>query len=330
MGEAIELRYYSTIESAEVEWLWYPYIPYGKLTVLQGDPGEGKSTLIINVTALLTTGRPMPDGYMGSGPHRVIYQCAEDDVADTIKPRLVAAGADDSMVAFIQDDDNLLTLDDERIERAIFTSKARLLVLDPFQAFLPQDADMQNAQRMRGVLRKLTAVAAKTRCAIVLVGHMNKASTEKNLYRGLGSIDIAAIARSVLMIGRDSCDQNIRYMFPVKSSLAPEGVSVAFTFEREGGFRWIGPCEYEPDMDQSAETSKRDRAAKVLMDILGEGEKESREIFRVLELEGISHRTVQTAKKDLNLEAIRKNGIWYWRIPASLAFSSEMGSSHVR
>ena len=131
----MKLRFYSSITSVKVSWLWYPYIPYGKLTVLQGDPGEGKSTLILNVTALLTKGEPMPDGSKGGGPHKVLYQCAEDDIADTIKPRLMAAGADCSMVAFIQDDDRPLTLDDERIERAIVDTKARLLVLDPFQAF---------------------------------------------------------------------------------------------------------------------------------------------------------------------------------------------------
>lgn len=325
----MKLRFYSSITSVKVSWLWYPYIPYGKLTVLQGDPGEGKSTLILNVTALLIKGEPMPDGSKGGGPHKVLYQCAEDDIADTIKPRLIAAGADCSMVAFIQDDDRPLTLDDERIERAIVDTKARLLVLDPFQAFLPQDADMQNAQRMRGVLRKLTTVASRTQCAVVLIGHMNKNAAGKNLYRGLGSIDIAAIARSVLMVERDPSDPGIRYLIPVKSSLAPEGAAIAFTFDRSKGFRWLGPCKFDFDIEPPKETSKRDHAAQLLLRILEEGEAESREIFRLMELEGISHRTIQTAKKDLNLEAIRKNGIWYWRIPSAITHSSEMESDHV-
>lgn len=325
----MKLRFYSSITSAEVSWLWYPYIPYGKLTVLQGDPGEGKSTLILNVAALLTKGKPMPDGFKGSGPHKVLYQCAEDDLADTIKPRLVAAGADCGMVAFIQDDDRPLTIDDERIEKAIVNTEARLLVLDPLQAFLPQDADMQNAQRMRSVLRRLTAIASRTQCAVVLIGHMNKTAAGKSLYRGLGSIDIAAIARSVLMVERDPSDPDIRYLIPVKSSLAPEGVAIAFAFDRNKGFRWLGPCEFDLDAELQEETSKRSHAAQLLLRILERGEMESREIFRLLELEGISHRTVQTAKKDLDLEAIRKNGIWYWRIPAAITHSSEMENNYV-
>ena len=239
----------------------------------------------------------MPDGSKGGGPHKVIYQCAEDDIADTIKPRLAAAGADCSRVAFILDDDRPLTLDDKRIESAIIDTKARLLALDPFQAFLPLDADMQNAQRMRGVLRKLTAVASRTQCAVVLIGHMNKTATGKNLYRGLGSIDSAAIARSVLMVERDPLDPNIRYLIPVKSSLAPEGIAIAFTFDREKGFRWLEPCKSDFDTELPKETNKRDHAAQLLLRILEEGDTESREIFRLMELDGISHRTVQTAKK---------------------------------
>ena len=262
------------------------------------------------------------------GPHKVLYQCAKDDLADTVKPRLLAAGADCGMVAFIQDDDKPLTLDDERIERAIVDTKARLLVLDPLQAFLPQDTDMQNAQRMRGVLRRLTAVASRTQCTVVLIGHMNKTVAGKNLYRGLGSIDIAAIARSVLMVERDSSDPDIRYLIPVKSSLAPESIAIAFTFDRDNGFRWLDPCEFDLDVELPEETSKCNHAAQLLLRILEKGEMESREIFCLLALEGISHRTVQTAKKDLDLEAIRKNGIWYWRIPSAITHSSEMENHH--
>lgn len=199
MNEALCV-YYSTIESKKVDWLWYPYIPYGKLTLLQGDPGEGKSTFIINVAARLTTGEPMPESDVAGDVQTVIYQCAEDNIADTIKPRLVAAGADCSRIAFIADTEEQLTLEDDRIEQAIRETKARLLIIDPLQAFMSQDGDMQSAVRVRSVLRKLANVAARYNCAVVMVGHMNKGSGGKNLYRSLGSIDIAAISRSVLMI----------------------------------------------------------------------------------------------------------------------------------
>ena len=112
------IEYYSNVKSSSVEWIWYPYIPCGKITVLQGDPGEGKSTLILHIAAILTKGATLPDGNKIQNPMTVIYQCSEDSKGDTIKPRLERAGADCRKVAFIKDDDGDLTLDDERIELA--------------------------------------------------------------------------------------------------------------------------------------------------------------------------------------------------------------------
>ena len=125
------IEYYSNVKSSSVEWIWYPYIPCGKITVLQGDPGEGKSTLILHIAAILTKGANLPDGNKIKKPMTVIYQCSEDSKADTIKPRLENAGADCRRVAFIKDDNGDLTLDDERIELAVKTTGAKLLVLDP-------------------------------------------------------------------------------------------------------------------------------------------------------------------------------------------------------
>ena len=145
-------KFFSSIQTTEVEWLWYPYIPYGKITILQGDPGEGKSTFILNIAARLTKGKDMPDGFKTSMAYPVIYQCAEDNPSDTIKPRLVAAGADCSKVAFIVDSDMNLTLDDSRIETTIREVGARLLIFDPLQSFMVQDGDMHSASRMRSIL----------------------------------------------------------------------------------------------------------------------------------------------------------------------------------
>lgn len=216
-------QYYANVRTEPVEWLWYPYIPLGKLTVLQGDPGEGKSTFALNVVARITTGQPMPDGVPTKGKRVAIYQCAEDGIADTIKPRLQQAGADCERVAYIIDNDIALTLEDGRIETAIKDTHASVFIIDPIQAFIPPDADMQSATKMRSVLRKLANIADRNKCAVILIGHMNKGGSSKSLYRGLGSIDIAAIARSVLMISRDESRPDIRYMYPIKSSLAPEG-----------------------------------------------------------------------------------------------------------
>lgn len=317
MAEPIKLRKYSSVREKGIDWLWHPYIPCGKLTLVQGDPGEGKSTFIIQVAACLTRGKPMPDGYHSGGPYKVIYQCAEDDVADTIKPRLIRADADCDMIEFIQDDDSPIKLDDDRIEQAIRHSGARMVVFDPLQAFLPQDGDMQSAHKMRGLLRKLAATATRTNCAIVLIGHMNKKDAGKSLYRGLGSIDIAAIARSILLIERDTNDPTLRYMRPIKSSLAPEGCAVAFTFNPERGFQWVGQMESKRDPSLGSFATKRGMAAQMLIAMLDGGEVESREVFERFEEIGISHRTVQSAKRDLNLEAFRRGGVWYWCKPTS-------------
>ncbi len=229
------VEFYSNVKASEVEWVWYPYIPCGKITMLQGDPGEGKSTLIIHIAAILTKGGYLPDGQKIKRPEMVIYQCSEDGKGDTIKPRLEQAGADCSKVAFIKEDNDELTLEDERIRNAIIQISAKLVVLDPIQAFIGHNGNMTNAVKMREILSKLSKVAAETNCAIVLVGHMNKSGGGNQLYRGLGSIDIAAAARSILMVSRDKEEPWKRYMFPVKSSLAPEGEPIGFELDKEKG-----------------------------------------------------------------------------------------------
>ena len=311
-------KIYSTVKRQEVKWLWYPYIPYGKLTLLQGDPGDGKSTFMINIAASLTCGGILPDGESLESAGNVIYQGAEDNVGDTIKPRLEAAGADCSRVAFIDDTDKGVTFIDDRLEKAIETFHARLLVLDPFQAFMPSNADMQNASHIRSIMRKLGQVAEKNECAIVMIGHMTKSTGGKRLYRGLGSIDIAAICRSVLMISRDEQNPEIRYMYQVKSNLAPESNAIGFIMNVDRGFQWLGKC----NIDKKAETvvcsrkvTKKEQAAEYLEIMLSAEDVPSTEIIQRMDAIGIKERTVRTAQKEMGVEAYRKQGIWYWHMP---------------
>lgn len=312
----LQYEYFSSVRQRRVEWLWYPYIPYGKLTVLQGDPGEGKSTFMLNIAALLSRGKEMPDGFRVSGPQQIVYQTAEDNLADTVKPRLIAAGADCSRIAYIVDEEEPLTIEDSRIERIIESTHARLFILDPLQAYLSSDSDMFYAGRIRQLLKRLADIGAKHNCAMVLIGHMNKASGEKNLYRGLGSIDIAAIARSVLMIARDKDDSTIRYMFPVKSSLAPEGASIAFSFDAQRGLKWIGNCNIDPLQLAGADITenKKALAKRVIKSFLDIHDTHSTEIISRLKALGISQRTIQTAKKELGVFTYRKGGIWIWQL----------------
>lgn len=309
-GKRTLCAYYAGIERKNVEWLWYPYIPVGKLTVLQGDPGEGKSTFMLQLTALLTTGGMLPDSSGKTGPVNVIYQCAEDDPADTIKPRLVDAGADCSRVAYVIEHGDDLTVDDERIERSIREVGAKLLILDPIQAFMGRSADMQNAVATRNTMRQLAKVAERQHCAIVLIGHMNKESTGKKLYRGLGSIDLAAIARSVLMIERDPENSDIRYMLPIKSSLAPEGKAIAFTFGNGQGFQWLGACT-PPTIHKQ---SRHEKASSYLRLLLSGRDLSAATALERMQAIGVSERTVRTIVKELGVDSYRKDNAWYWRL----------------
>lgn len=316
--ESAVCEYYSNITPKSVDWFWYPYIPYGKLTLIQGDPGEGKSTFVLNLAALLSQGRPMPDGSIIPEPGVAIYQCAEDGVADTIKPRLEQAGADCKKVAYIIDDDIALTLEDGRIESALYETGAKLFIIDPIQAFIPPDSDMQNAAKMRAVLRKLAKTAEKYQCAVILVGHMNKGSGTKSLYRGLGSIDIAAIARSILMISRDEQRPSLRYMYPIKSSLAPEGSAVGFSFKEGGGIEWQGRYEINTAALSdtiTVKTSKREKARAKMVQMLEQGDKPATTIYAALAEIGVGSRTVEKVKKELQVKTYRSGGCWYWQYP---------------
>ena len=231
----------------EVEWLLYPFIPYGKATIIQGDPGEGKTTMVLQIIAKLTKGEPVLPVIDGeeepaerAEPVNVIYQTAEDGLGDTIKPRLLAAGADCSKVLVIDDSEQPLTMLDERLEQAIRQTNAHLVVLDPIQSFLGAEVDMHRANEIRPLMKRVSVLAEKYHCAIVLIGHMNKNSTGKSSYRGLGSIDFQAAARSVLIVGRVKNEPETRVVCHVKSSLAPEGKSIAFRLDKENGFEWIG------------------------------------------------------------------------------------------
>ena len=139
------------IEIEEIKWVWAPYIPYGKVTIIQGDPGEGKTTFVLALIALLTTGKPLPESRAVQEPINVIYQTAEDGLSDTIKPRLVSAGADCSRVLVIDESEKELTMCDERLEEAILKTDARLVVLDPMQAYLGGSVDMHRANEVRPI-----------------------------------------------------------------------------------------------------------------------------------------------------------------------------------
>ena len=239
-GQKTELKIIrmSEVESQEVKWLWYPFIPYGKLTIIQGDPGDGKTTLVLNIAAKLSKGECLDSDMDVQEPVNVIYQTAEDGLADTVKPRLELAGADCEKILVIDESDKSLSMADERLEEALAKTGAKVLILDPIQAYLGGGMDMNRANEARDMTKKLGALAEKYQCAILLIGHMNKASGNKAAYRGMGSIDFFAVARSVLLVGRIEGEPNTRAVVQIKNNLAAFGHPKAFMLS-ETGFRWI-------------------------------------------------------------------------------------------
>lgn len=301
--ETVKIIRMSDVELTPVDWLWKPYLPFGKLSVLQGNPGEGKTYFAMHLAAACTNGKLLPN-MERLEPFNVIYQTAEDGLGDTVKPRLIEAGADLDRVLVIDDSEVQLTLSDERIEKAIVENNARLVIIDPIQAYLGADVDMNRANEVRPIFMRLGQVAQRTGCAILLIGHLNKAAGMQSLQRGLGSIDIAAAVRSVMFIGKLKHDPTMRILTHEKSSLAPPGVSLAFSLGDEGGFLWVGEYDITADEMLSGIEPQREtktQQAKDLICTLLAGGKQvlSEDIDKAALERGIPGRTVRDAKREL-------------------------------
>lgn len=301
--ETVKIIRMSDVELTPVEWLWKPYLPFGKLSVLQGNPGEGKTYFAMHLAAACTNEKLLPN-MEHMEPFNVIYQTAEDGLGDTVKPRLIEAGADLDRVLVIDDSDVQLTLSDERIEKAIIENNARLVIIDPIQAYLGADVDMNRANEVRPIFMRLGQVAQRTGCAILLIGHLNKAAGMQSLQRGLGSIDIAAAVRSVMFIGKLKHDPTMRILTHEKSSLAPPGASLAFSLGDESGFRWVGEYDITADEMLSGIEPQREtktQQAKDLICTLLAGGKQvlSEDIDKAALERNIPGRTVRDAKREL-------------------------------
>lgn len=299
------------VEVEQIEWLFYPFIPFGKVTIIQGDPGEGKTTMVLQIIAKLTKGEEifprqeqkieekngaeMPvDSNVGISesliePVNVIYQTAEDGLGDTIKPRLLAAGADCSRV---------------------------LVILDPIQGFLGAEVDMHRANEIRPLMKHVAVLAEKYHCAIILIGHMNKNSNGKSSYRGLGSIDFQAAARSVLIVGRIKDELEVRVVCHVKSSLAPEGKSIAFRLDKDNGFEWIGEYDISADdlLSGDSRWQKSRKAKEFLLEILADGGMAQKKIEEEAEKRGIKKKTLRNAKLELEIDSVKRGNQWFWML----------------
>ena len=254
---------------------------------------------------------------MTQEPVTIIYQTAEDGLADTVKPRLENAEADCSKILVIDESSKLLSMTDERLEKALIRTNAKVLILDPIQAYLGGGMDMNRANEARNITKQLGMLAEKYQCAILLIGHMNKAAGNKAVYRGMGSIDFFAVARSVLLVGRVKGEPDIRAVVQIKNNIAAFGHSKAFRLS-ERGFEWLGDYEITADEVLGGIVPKINKLeqAKQMLRKLSESSNmtQSSEIFSMADEKGISRRTLETAKKELKIKAKKINDVWYWEL----------------
>jgi len=290
----------SSVVPKETQWAWQYRIPLGELTGVDGDPGNNKSSVLIDLAARVSTGSDMPDGTPGINGG-VLLLLAEDSLEKTTLQRLEAAGADLDRVATIQRQ-VLLPDDLKLVKRAISQVKARLVIVDPLMAFLALDAN--GDQRVRRALTPLKRAAERANAAVVLVRHLTKRGGSHALYRGSGSIGIIAATRSALLIGRDPEDPDMRVLVQTKSNLGPIAPSLLFEpVEAANGavrIEWRGECEYTAEdvlSTRNASETKLEDAEDMLITLLANGPVEVNKIREEATARGISWRTVERAKR---------------------------------
>jgi len=331
------------VQPEPVSWLWTGYIPRGKLVLLDGDPGMGKSTLCVDLAARVSTGAKMPDDTgsdldCGTG---VVILSGEDGLADTIRPRLDAAGADTSRIVTIEsvvsgEHERGVTLADlPAIEEAIATVDARLVIIDPLMAYLGRETNSYRDQDVRGILAPLARLAERLDVAIVVVRHLTKGANANVLYRGGGSIGIIGAARVALMVGCDPDDPDgPRRIFAVaKSNLAALPPAFAYHMEHaengtarivweEATHHTAAAITAAPAAKDQGGQSALDRAKDILQTILGAGAVASKEAEQAAIGAGCTASTIRRAREALGIKPHRIGGAadkgeWVWELPTT-------------
>ena len=232
----------SEVISATPSWLWYPYIPAGKISLIVADPGVGKTFFSLYLAAKISSGQPFFGEDEGGTPAVVVYQTAEDGIADTIKPRLEQMKPNFDNIIILDESKGAIALSDiKKIEEIMIDLHPRMMVFDPLQAYLSAEIDINRANEIRPVLANVAQIAEKYNCAILFCMHNNKSTQKSAVYKALGSVDIPAVARSMLWIGRDPLDNNSRLLCHEKASLSEKGCSLRFIINPEnGGVEFLG------------------------------------------------------------------------------------------
>ena len=176
---------------------------------------------------------------------------------------------------------------------------------------------MHRANEIRPLMKRIAVLSEKYHCAVILIGHMNKNSNGKSSYRGLGSIDFQAAARSVLIVGRVKDEPEVRVVCHTKSSLSPEGTSIAFRLDKNNGFEWIGEYDISADelLNGDGRGQKSRKAKEFLLEILANGGMTQKKIAEEAEARGIKSKTLWNAKRELEIDSVKRGKQWYWMLP---------------
>ena len=318
----------SEVEPEFIKWLWYPYIPAGKLTIIEGDPGLGKSWITCAIAKAVAGGLKLPGMQNALPPQKILLASAEDGLADTLVPRLLAMGADLEKIfhidsAFVLDKPGIRSLEATMVEYA-----AAVVFIDPLVAYLGAKMDMNKANEVREVLAGLSRVAEHTGAAIIAVRHLRKTSgTGKQIYAGLGSIDFTASARSVLLVRETKLGENV--IRHIKHNLTPAGKTMTYEIGAgkedpewpgqygPGTFEWTGFYEGSEKDDAMVEntvcttSSKKHKCEAFLFDLLRDGEKPASECQSLLLAAGFKMTTIKLVKKG-TVVSHQTNNVWYW------------------
>jgi hypothetical protein len=335
----------SDVETERVAWLWRGWLAQGKISVLDGDPGLGKSATTLDIAARVSTGRPFPDGSeCETGAGGVVILSAEDGLADTIKPRLEAACADTSRISSLgtvwegrgeRRHERTLSLPEDitLIEREVRRVEAKLVIVDPLMAFLPKKIDAHKDQDVRRALAPFASMAERTGVAVQVVRHLSKSEGTSPIYRGGGSIGIIGAARMGALVAKDPKDEERRVLAPTKNNLAVHPKSLLYGLEEadNGAVRviWAGQSEYSAsELLQSVRVDRADarrEAEDFLAALLSDGPVPKASVEEEAEAANISPGTLRRAKTSLGVIAERENhvggergaGRWVWKLPAT-------------
>lgn len=310
------------VKTEVVEWLWYPYIPFGKVTIIEGDPGLGKSWLTMSLAHAVASGTKLPCNPAGTHKGKVIIMSAEDGLSDTIKPRLESLGDKGVNILAIPEPVNITPAVEKALLELLKGIDPKLIIIDPLVAYMGGNIDLHKANETRSVMTRIARIAEETHAAVVCVRHLSKGAKDKAIYRGIGSIDLTAAARSCLAVGRNPEEPNEgRIICHIKSNLAPLGQPMSY-YLRPGNkkqpFEWGEQVMVDVNavLNQEPTTAKGQiqEAEEFLTEYLSQGEKSTTEIKREAESKGITWDFIKKAKKSLKISVITKEDEIKWRI----------------